>query len=207
MSETIVIVPYRAAWNAQFEIERRALEAALPKEAVLAVEHFGSTAIPGMPAKPIVDVLIAVTSLTEARRAFPEILDSLGYDFWTDNPKRDRLFFVKGMPPRGKVRTHHIHVCEPDGEVWERRLFRDYLIAHPDRASDYARLKNRLAAMFAEDREGYTRAKEGFIAEIMAEARRLRAPTFFGAYGVSVGCAIRLASGGASSRQSSMRKP
>ena len=74
------------------------LRAVLPPDLICAVEHFGSTAIPGLTAKPIIDILVAVRSLHEAREVAVSPLEALGYAFWADNPKTDRLFFVKGLP-------------------------------------------------------------------------------------------------------------
>lgn len=178
MTDEIEMAPYRPEWKALFEAERAALKNVLPADLVLDVEHFGSTAIAGMPAKPIIDILVAVRSVPTARELFPAILERLEYDFWADNPKLDRLFFVKGMPPRGERRTHHVHVSERPGEMWDRILFRDYLIANPSAAAEYAQLKQRLARAFRDDREGYTRAKDGFIAKVMAAARAVRSSEF-----------------------------
>lgn len=170
--DEIEIVEYDPRWPALFAEEAARLRAALDPGLIVGLEHFGSTAIPGMAAKPIIDILIAVGSLAEARERFVEPLEELDYAFWSDNPKTDRLFFVKGMPPYGARRTHHVHVVEPSAEPWQRLRFRDYLIAHPDEARRYADLKRNLAAMNRSDREAYTDAKAAFVDEIMAKARR-----------------------------------
>jgi GrpB-like predicted nucleotidyltransferase (UPF0157 family) len=159
MADEIEIVSYQPEWAALFAAERVALLTSLPTDLVLNVEHFGSTAIPGMDAKPIIDILVAVRSLAEARESFPSLLAALQYDFWAENPKLDRLFFVKGLPLRGPRRTNHLHVCEHTGEMWGQLAFRDNLIAHPAVAEEYARVKRRLALKFREDREAYTDAK------------------------------------------------
>jgi GrpB-like predicted nucleotidyltransferase (UPF0157 family) len=131
---------------------------------VLGIEHFGSTAVPGLAAKPIIDILIAVVSLTRAKATMVEPITGLGYVYWVENPKTDRMFFVKGMPPYGERRTHHVHITEPDGEMWRRRLaFRDYLRARPDEARRYEALKRDLAVRYPTDREGYTDAKTEFV--------------------------------------------
>jgi GrpB-like predicted nucleotidyltransferase (UPF0157 family) len=105
------------------------------------VEHFGSTAIPGLSAKPIIDILIAVRSSAVAQATVVEALRNLDYVYWADNPKKDRMFFVKGMPPFGSKRSHHLHITELDGEMWQRLAFRDYLRAHLEEAEAYERLK------------------------------------------------------------------
>ncbi len=136
----------------------------------MALEHFGSTAIPGLAAKPIIDILVAVRSLAVARATFVEPLRTLGYVFWAENPKTDRLFFVKGMPPYGERRTHHVHVAEPTAEPWLRLPFRDYLRAHRQEAQRYERLKRELALRHRTDREAYTDAKSAYVDEVLAKA-------------------------------------
>jgi GrpB-like predicted nucleotidyltransferase (UPF0157 family) len=84
----------------------------LPKELLLGIEHIGSTAVPGLSAKPIIDIAIAVRSLEEARATIVESLEALGYSHWRANPQRDRLFLVKGLPLSSPKRTHHVHVTE-----------------------------------------------------------------------------------------------
>jgi GrpB-like predicted nucleotidyltransferase (UPF0157 family) len=142
------------------------LRAVLPAELVVGIEHFGSTAIPGMAAKPVIDILIAVRTLARAKQEIVQPVQSLGYVYWKDNPKTDRMFFVKGMPPYGTARTHHVHVCEREGEMWRRLAFRDHLRADADEARRYEALKRRLAAQHAADRERYTAAKSAYIEEV-----------------------------------------
>jgi len=165
--DDIALVSYDPTWPDMFEHEAARIRAALGPSLFEALEHFGSTAIPGLAAKPIIDILIAVRSVEAARRVFPEKLKALQYIFWADNPKRDRLFFVKGMPPFGERRTHHIHVTEPAGEMWQRLAFRDYLRTHPDEAARYEALKVQLAKQHAHDREAYTSAKTDYVVSVM----------------------------------------
>lgn len=168
--DEIEIVDHDPGWPAQFAAEAAALRAVLDPKLLLDMEHFGSTAVPGLAAKPVIDILLAVASLDAARACFVAPLAGLGYVFWADNPKTDRLFFVKGMPPYGERRTHHVHVTEPDGELWRRLPFRDHLRTHPADAARYERLKRDLARQHRNDREAYTDAKAAFVAEIMAKA-------------------------------------
>ncbi len=158
-------------WPKLFDEEKTVLLAALGGEDVLAIEHFGSTAIPALAAKPIIDILIAVPSLDTARSRFVSKLKPYGYVFWHDNPKRDRLFFVKGMPPFGNKRTHHVHVAERPSEMWSRLKFRDYLRENAIERDNYAALKKSLAAEHGSDREAYTTAKAEFVARIMQLAK------------------------------------
>jgi GrpB-like predicted nucleotidyltransferase (UPF0157 family) len=170
--DEIEIVPYDPHWPALFAAEAARLRAVLDPNLILGLEHFGSTAIPGLAAKPIIDILIAVLSLAEAQATAIAPLENLGYLHWYDNPKTDRMFFVKGLPPHGARRTHHIHMTEQTGEMWQRLAFRDYLRAHPDEAARYESLKRDLATQHRDDREAYTDAKEAYIQAVMAKARQ-----------------------------------
>jgi GrpB-like predicted nucleotidyltransferase (UPF0157 family) len=165
--DDVELVAYDPDWPRQFAVEADRLRAVLDPALVIGIEHFGSTAVPGLIAKPIIDILIAVHSLARAKAEAIEPILSLGYVYWADNPKPDRMFFVKGMPPYGARRTHHVHITEPDREMWRRRLpFRDYLRAHPDEAARYADLKRDLAQRHATDREAYTDAKTDYVAAV-----------------------------------------
>ena len=144
----------------------------LPPDQVLAIEHAGSTAIAGLAAKPIIDIFVAVPSIEQARATLVEPIERIGYVYWAENPKRDRMFFVKGMPPYGARRTHHVHISEPTSEAWQRPLlFRDYLRRHGDEAERYHRLKLDLASRYRHDREAYTTAKDAFVEAIVRLAR------------------------------------
>jgi GrpB-like predicted nucleotidyltransferase (UPF0157 family) len=168
--DEVEIVDYDSRWPLLFDEEAKRLRAVLDPSLIVALEHFGSTAIPGLSAKPIIDILIAVRSLAAAEATFVEALRKLDYVYWADNPKKDRLFFVKGMPPFGSKRSHHVHVTEPQGEMWQRLAFRDYLRAHPEEAETYERLKKRLVAEHQTDREAYTDAKSAYVAGVMRKA-------------------------------------
>jgi GrpB-like predicted nucleotidyltransferase (UPF0157 family) len=169
--DEIKIVEYDPRWPGQFDQEAERLRASLPEGALTRVEHFGSTAVPGLAAKPVIDILVGVRSLAEARNTVVPALEPLGYAFWYDNPRMDRLFFVRGLPPNGP-RTHHVHVIEDGSPDWERLLFRDYLRAYPDERDRYARLKRDLAERHRDDREAYTEAKGAYVREVTERARR-----------------------------------
>jgi GrpB-like predicted nucleotidyltransferase (UPF0157 family) len=172
MADEIEIVDYDPGWPRLFEEERGRLESALPADRVLAIEHAGSTAIPGLAAKPIIDIFVAVPSIEQARATLVEPMERLGYLYWAENPKRDRMFFVKCMPPYGERRTHHVHILEPANDAWQRPLlFRDYLRRRPDEAERYHLLKLDLASRYRHDREAYTTAKDGFVEVIVRRAR------------------------------------
>jgi GrpB-like predicted nucleotidyltransferase (UPF0157 family) len=168
--DEVEIVDYDPRWPALFDQEARRLRAVLDPRLIVGLEHFGSTSIPGLAAKPIIDILIAVRSLADAKAAFVAALATLDYVYWADNPKKDRMFFVKGMPPFGSRRSHHVHVTEQHGEMWQRLAFRDYLRVHPEEAQAYARLKRRLAIEHRTDREAYTEAKSAYVETVMQKA-------------------------------------
>ena len=141
----------------------------------LAIEHVGSTAVPGLPSKPIIDLLIGVPRLEEAKDRCIERIEALGYIYvpayasWLPG----ELFFRKGPPGPW---THHVHLMEPSHPRWEALLvFRDYLRAHPEAARAYASLKRALASSSKDDIEAYRTGKNVFVEETTAKARAWRA--------------------------------
>jgi GrpB-like predicted nucleotidyltransferase (UPF0157 family) len=113
--DEVEIIDYDPRWPLLFDEEAERLRAVLDPSLIVGVGDFGSTAVPGLSAKPIIDILIAVRSLASAQATVVEALRNLDYVYWADNPKKDRMFFVKGMPPFGSKRSHHVHVTEKDG--------------------------------------------------------------------------------------------
>lgn len=157
----VQVVPYDAEWVNMFEKERVLLERVVGA-IVVRVHHIGSTAIPTMPAKPIIDVLIEVTNI-EAVDIYNDALAHVGYEARGENGIQGRRFFTKG----GDQRTHHVHIFqENDPEVKRHLLFRDYLIAHPVEAKQYRTLKETLAATYVNDIESYVAGKHAFIQRI-----------------------------------------
>jgi len=146
--DEVVITEYDPNWMLLFEQESARILAVLDGDLVTRIEHFGSTAVPGLAAKPIIDLLVGVRSLAEAKQVAVFQLERLGYAYWFENPDFQRMFFVKGLPPNSP-RTHHIHMVELNSILWERLLFRDYLRKHPDEAARYAQLKYYLAQRFS----------------------------------------------------------
>jgi GrpB-like predicted nucleotidyltransferase (UPF0157 family) len=156
------------SWAKQYETEAAALLAAIGPVNGLRLEHFGSTAIPNIRAKPIIDILLVHPQPT-TWRALVDPITSLGYVYWADNPRKDRMFFVKGMPPFGSRRTHHVHVRTPDDAAAEI-TFRDKLRSDARLAQRYGRLKEDLARHHPDDRDAYTEGKAGFVAQVLAAA-------------------------------------
>lgn len=177
MSDDIVyLAVYDESWPELAAKEMKAIRDALP-EVNFAIEHIGSTAVPGLSAKPIVDLLVAVDLLSDAN-SFIEPLVQLGYSHWQDNPKKDHFFFVKGLPLNGGTgRTHHIHIYQKNHcEIKRRLLFRDYLRAHPESLRTYADLKAALSLQFSNDREAYTGGKTEFVNSILKLAEEEPSP-------------------------------
>ncbi len=167
-NDSIELVPYRPEWVDLARAEIQMLRRLLPSSELLDIQHVGSTAIPNIHAKPIIDIQIAVKSLAIIKPIAIERLTSQSYVYWHDNPDVERMFFVKGMPPFGDKRTHHVHIVEPTSKHWQEKLqFRDYLCLHPEAAKEYETLKINLAKHYAYDREGYTDAKAVFINTIL----------------------------------------
>lgn len=178
MAEKIIIVPYDPSWPAAFEKEKAYLLSVLPPNLITRWEHFGSTAIPGMAAKPIIDILGETPSLEKIKVEVPPVLEKLGYDyFWRptfgDDGQPFYAWFIK-RDQNGK-RSHHIHIVENNKIFkghWDRLLFRDYLIRHPELAAEYAALKYSLLKDYKDDRVAYTRHKGTFIQSIMERIYR-----------------------------------
>ncbi len=173
--EDVVIVPYDPAWPRMFAEEKAHLLASFPDGLIRRIEHFGSTAVPGLAAKPIIDMLVEVRSLEETKACIAPVLEAQGYDyFWRplfgDNVPPFYAWFIKR--DRAGSRTHHIHMVEADSALWERLLFRDYLIAHPETAKEYEELKLRLARENPKDRVAYTNGKSAFCVRITRLAHK-----------------------------------
>jgi GrpB-like predicted nucleotidyltransferase (UPF0157 family) len=183
LRDEVELRAYDPGWPESFRREKAHLEACLPRELVLRIEHFGSTAVPGLAAKPIVDLLVEVSDLAAARERIAPVLEAQGYDYlWRptlgDDVPPFYAWFIK-RDPRSGARTHHLHMVGGGPEFaghWDRLLFRDHLIAHPELAREYERLKRKLAEVSRGDRIAYTRGKSEFIERVTAEARRAYAP-------------------------------
>jgi GrpB-like predicted nucleotidyltransferase (UPF0157 family) len=177
IQEEIAITPYDDRWPGFFSQEKEHLRSCLPRELIGRIEHFGSTAVPGLAAKPVVDMLVEVSDLQAARERIAPVLESQGYDyFWRPTHGDDGppfyAWFIK-RDPSTRARTHHIHMVEPHFEGhWDRLLFRDYLIEHPSVAEEYLNLKTHLASAYPNDRVAYTRGKTQFVIEVTEQAKR-----------------------------------
>lgn len=161
--EPIRIAPHDPAWPTRFEAERGLLEAAIGEWVTGGVHHVGSTAVPGLAAKPIVDILVGVESLEGSRACF-EPLGGLEYLHAPYLPEQMH-WFCKPDPSR---RQFHLHLIPTDDQRYRDELaFRDRLRADSDLAGAYASLKRDLAARLPTDRDAYTEAKTDFIRAVL----------------------------------------
>ena len=180
----IVIADYDPAWPRRFEAERKLIFRTCGREPFAAIEHVGSTAVPGLAAKPIVDIMPGLRSLAHAPPLIP-LLEDAGYEYVPEF-ERDSAS-GEGMPFRRYFRkdvdgerAFHLHMVATDSEFWRRHLlFRDWLRAHAEDAAAYAALKRGIAADYnaaltpaSDINAGYTDRKTEFIEGIIAEAER-----------------------------------
>jgi GrpB-like predicted nucleotidyltransferase (UPF0157 family) len=164
----IELVAYDPAWPTRFAQERERIREAIGPWLTGEIEHVGSTAVPGLAAKPVIDIMAGVESL-ETSRAALSILERCQYCY---APYRtDVMHWL--CKPSPAVRTHHLHLVPLGSPLWVDQLaFRDFLRAHPDTVREYAALKYRLAKEHRWDREAYTAAKTPFVRTVLEKARR-----------------------------------
>ena len=165
----IAVVPYQSGWKELFAREADLLRSALGEKA-LCIEHIGSTSIPGMASKPILDIMVAVVSLTQATELIP-VVEELGYEYKPHDTIPERLFFAKEHPPEN--RTHHLNLTKQGSGFWKNQLaFRDYLRAHDQIAAEYADLKKRLAEEYAHTHQLDPDGKSEFVARVLELAEK-----------------------------------
>lgn len=166
MSDAIALVPWDAGWPIAFEIARAEL-AEVFEPTPLLIEHMGSTAVPGLAAKPVIDIIVLVAEMAPVLERLGRI-SALGYEYRPDVSNPERLFFRR-LGPDG-VRSHHLHIHSDAIDVSRYLLLRDLLRADPQLRADYAALKAELAGRHRDDREAYARAKNHFIDTTIAGA-------------------------------------
>jgi GrpB-like predicted nucleotidyltransferase (UPF0157 family) len=164
----VEVVPHNPAWQNEFEHESKQVASALGKN-VVAVHHIGSTAIPNIYAKPVIDLLVEVNDITQVDESSSE-MEALGYEAMGEFGIPGRRYFRKDN--EAGVRTHHVHTFETDSPAIERHLaFRDYMMAHPEDAQQYSELKRALMKkLHGSDIEGYMDGKDGFIKQMEKRA-------------------------------------
>jgi GrpB-like predicted nucleotidyltransferase (UPF0157 family) len=173
MGGRVIVVDYDPRWPILYEEEKDRILGAIG-HLVVAIEHIGSTAVPGLGAKRIIDIMGAVRQLADAEECIGP-LQRIGYEYVPEYNEiiPERRYFHKGP---AEARTHHLHMVGLTSDFWERHLlFRDFLRTHPEEAQRYYELKKELAARFRSDREGYNDAKSSFIESVVAEAQAEKA--------------------------------
>jgi GrpB-like predicted nucleotidyltransferase (UPF0157 family) len=170
MPDPVIIFDYNPRWPTLYAEEKTQIHNVI-SEYIEDIQHVGSTSVPGLGAKLIIDILIGIRDLTLVEKCV-QPLQNLGYEYLGEYGIPGRHFFRK---PSGTYmsarRTHNVHMVETNQYEWRRHiLFRDYLRTHPVDAKQYEELKRALAEKFESDREGYTIAKTDFINTIVAKA-------------------------------------
>ena len=168
MAREMRVVPHDPNWRQRYEDEAASLLDVLG-DAVQEIHHMGSTAIPGICAKPIIDILVVAQDIV-AINGFNEIMRARGHRPKGENGIPGRRYFVKGGEEN---HTHHVHMYQVGNPEIQRHLaFRGYLIAHPDEARAYGRLKEDLVRRFPTDGASYTAGKDDFVQAIDRKAER-----------------------------------
>jgi GrpB-like predicted nucleotidyltransferase (UPF0157 family) len=163
--EELKFVNYNPEWQKLFEKEKKLLQSVIGNN-ILEIQHIGSTSIPGILAKPILDIGIAVDNF-EAAAICIKPLAEIGYTYNGESGIPRRHWFAKGNPV-----THHVHILEIDSQTWNNNLiFRDYLTQNPEIAREYAELKLKLLKEIESDREAYQQAKSPFIDRVLQQAK------------------------------------
>lgn len=162
----VQVVPYNPDWPAQFEAEAALLGRVFGTQ-LITIHHIGSTSVPGLPAKPIIDMMPVVKDI-DRMYAFDPTMLALGYEVLGEFGLKGRRYYRKGGHSQ---RSHHVHVYEANHPEYERHLaFRDYLIAHPAEATSYGELKQHLASLHSENIYAYMDGKDAFIKEMEVRA-------------------------------------
>jgi GrpB-like predicted nucleotidyltransferase (UPF0157 family) len=167
----IIISEPNPNWKENYLVEKAVIEEAIGTDIIARISHYGSTAVPNLPTKPTIDILLEIKDNAETEKLISD-MKATGY-IYSPQPKNPapHMMFMKGYTPEGfKGQAYHVHV-RYSGD-WDELYFRDYLISHPDVADKYGKLKVDLQKKFKHDRDGYTFAKTEFIKEITALARK-----------------------------------
>ena len=161
--KTVEVVPHNPNWQNEFQMEAKQITSAMG-EMLVAIHHIGSTAIPGIYAKPVIDMLVEVRDITEVE-ARSSAMELIGYEVMGEFGIPGRRYFRKEN--QAGIRTHQVHTFELGSAQITRHLaFRDFKIAHPEEAQKYSELKRKLAAENPQNMDGYIDGKDGFIKEI-----------------------------------------
>jgi len=170
----VIIAEPNPEWKKLFDLEKNELNRILGQNAIR-IEHFGSTAVPNLEAKPTIDILVEIPGNKKIKDEIIQKMKSEGYHYILrkDCPP-PYIMFVKGYTDEGiKGQSYHIHMAEKGHNgLWDRLYFRDYLINNKETAMEYESIKRKLAERFKYDREAYTEGKSGFIMKITEKAKK-----------------------------------
>ncbi|MED0961516.1 hypothetical protein COJ48_04550 [Bacillus cereus] len=162
----IVVVPYENHWSEKFQMEAERLKLAMPE--MVKIYHIGSTSVPGLAAKPIIDMIMEVDSIERVDH-WNKQFDELGYIVKGENGISGRRFFIHGTEEK---RSYHLHVFEKgNSEITRHLAFRDYMMAHCEEAEAYATLKKELAEKYTYDGTLYTEGKDEFVRNVDEKAK------------------------------------
>lgn len=163
--EPIVIADYDANWSSQYKQEKSRIIDALG-DTVADIQHIGSTSVPGLAAKPIIDIILGLEKIPPLSTQIIN-LEALGYLYYGEFGIPGRHYFRRGMP-----RNYQIHAVQVNSDFWQRHiLFRDFLRSHPQAAQQYETLKRELAVKFRHDRDRYTDSKTPLIEQLLIQAK------------------------------------
>jgi GrpB-like predicted nucleotidyltransferase (UPF0157 family) len=159
--DKVILLPHNPKWKNFFLEEKKLLEKTIGHY-IISIEHIGSTAIPGIPAKPIIDIGVSVNDFDEAKICIKPI-EELGYEYKGEHGIPRRHYFSKGNPG-----THHLHLNEITSKDWTNQIkFRDFLRKNKLSAKEYANVKIKLAEKYPNNREAYLKGKDPFITKIL----------------------------------------
>ena len=167
---TVRLKKHNPKWKELFEKEKKLLLKKFP-DIILEISHGGSTAIPGMPAKPIIDMFTAVKSLKSIESVKKE-LEKLCYEYRGEEGVPGRILYVKNMRGGREIRTHHLQFVEKGNKEWKNHLLiKNYYLEHPGAVKEYAKLKKELANKYPDNRPLYSEGKQKFVKAILKKAK------------------------------------
>lgn len=167
----IVVVEYDPAWPGLYEREAELLTSEFGRDVIVELHHVGSTSVPGLAAKAVIDMVAVVSSAQIVDSEIRPALEKRGYIYgWQPGPERGHAVMWNGYVPEEPVK-YHLHMAPAGHPIMDMLVFRDYLRDHPETAKRYEELKYELAETYRHDREGYTWAKTDFVTEITKGAR------------------------------------
>lgn len=163
----VELADYSESWVEEYEKEKETLERVL-KDELIEIHHIGSTSIPGLKAKPVIDILAVIPSLDDIDKV-EEKLKEYDYENRGHQGVEDRYFFAKGPED---ARSHYVHFVEPKSNTYYNQVyFKKYLLEHPEYIKQYCDLKTDLASKYADERPKYTQGKNEFITNVIRLAK------------------------------------